>query len=249
MTGAQDYDGSLTGSMKMSEFRTIAPVAGFKIGERAVFGISLNYNYTNLDFSPGDSFDLHSLDAQIKYFWKSAEGDWWALGFATPGLGTDFEGISWDDFQVGALGLVGYRYSETFTIAAGAYAAYANEETVVLPALGFIWTPGDWVFQVTPPFLVVGYRVSDSFTVSMNLYPSGGSWDVDRSDGINTVELSGWQAALSLVWQVNRNLSVGLRGGVNIGGEFEFRDRNNRALVEENLDPAPFGAVNVRWQF
>ena len=34
-----------------------------------------------------------------------------------------------------------------------------------------------------------------------------------------------------------------------VGGELELRDASNRVLVNETLEAAPFGAVNVRWQF
>jgi hypothetical protein len=36
---------------------------------------------------------------------------------------------------------------------------------------------------------------------------------------------------------------------MNVGGELEVRDGNNNVVTNQTLEPAPFGAVNVRWQF
>jgi hypothetical protein len=40
-----------------------------------------------------------------------------------------------------------------------------------------------------------------------------------------------------------------MRAGMNVGGELELRDSSNRVLANETLKAAPFGAVNLRWQF
>ncbi|GAA5146033.1 hypothetical protein GCM10023213_38510 [Prosthecobacter algae] len=247
--GEQDFDGSLKGSLEMFEVRTIIPVWSTKVGEGGRLSTSLGYNLTQLNFDPGETMDLHTLEAQVGYFWNSPTSNWWGLGFVTPGLGTDFNGISLDDFQISALGLIGYEFTETFTIAGGVFASYANEDGTLLPALGFIWRPGDWIVQVTPPFMVLGYKVSEPLTLSLSLYPSGGSWDLDRNDGANTLDVSGWQGAASIIWKATDKLTVSLRGGINFGGEFEIRDEQERVRVDENLDPAPFGALNVRWAF
>ncbi|MEN3943112.1 DUF6268 family outer membrane beta-barrel protein [Prosthecobacter sp. SYSU 5D2] len=247
--GGQDFDGSIRGSLEVFELRTILPVWSTKVGEGGRIATSLGYNITQLNFDPGDRMDLHNLELQVSYFWNSPTSNWWGLGFVTPGLGTDFNGISFDDFQISALGLLGYKFTETFTIAGGVFASYANDDGTLLPALGFIWNPGNWTLQVTPPFMVLGYKISDPVTVSLSMYPSGGSWDVDRQDGINTVDLSGWQGAASIIWKATDKLSLSLRAGINFAGEFELRDTRERVLVDENLDPAPFGAFNIRWAF
>jgi len=247
--GDQDYDGSIQGSLGVFEVRTILPVWSTKIGEGGRLSTSLGYNITQLNFDPGATLDLHTLEAQIAYFWNSPTSDWWGLGFVTPGLGTDFNGISFDDFQISALGLIGYEFTKTFTIAGGVFASYANDDGTLLPALGFIWQPGDLTVQVTPPFIVVGYKVSDPVTVSLSLYPSGGSWDLEDQNGVNTIVLSGWHSAASVMWKANEKLTLSLRAGINFAGEFETRDGDERVLNDENLDPAPFGAFNIRWAF
>lgn len=247
--GGQSFDGRFTGTLEMSEIRTIIPVWKARVGEGGRFSTSLGYNLTQLNFDPGDRLDLHTIELQLGYFWNSPRSNWWGMGFVTPGLGTDFNGLSSDDFQISALGLLGYEFTPTFTIAAGAFGSYDHGDGRLLPALGFIWQPERWTFQATPPFLVIGYKISDPITVSLSAYPSGSSWDLDQNNGNNTLELSGWQSAATLIWKATKNLTVSVRGGVNFGGSFEIRDEQDRVLADENLDPAAFGALNVRWSF
>lgn len=246
IVGGQDFD---NGSLDVYELRTIVPLWKTRLGEGGRFSTALGYNLTGLNFDPGETYELHTLEVQLGYFWNSPSSNWWGLGFVTPGLGTDFNGISTDDFQISALGLLGYEFTKTFTVAGGVFGSYANEDGRLLPALGFIWQPGNWTLQATPPFIVLGYKISDPVTVALSLYPSGGSWDLDRNDGANTLVLSGWQSAASVIWKATEKLTLSLRAGINFGGEFEVRDSRERVRMDENLEPAPFGALNVRWEF
>ena len=238
------------GGLDFFEVRTVLPLFTKKLGDLRV-GVSAGYNLTELGFNGIAGLQnktLHSMEAQVGLFWRPEQSRWWGLGFVTPGLGTDFQSISWDAFEVSALGLLGYRFTDTFSFAGGLFTQYGAGEGMIVPALGFIWQPGPFTVQVTPPFVVLGWRATDRVTLSLSAYPSGGSWDVE-APSVNRVDLSGWQAAASLIYKVTERVSVSLRTGMNVGGELELRDASNRVLVNETLEAAPFGAVNVRWQF
>lgn len=248
--GRQDFDG-LAGGVEMFELRLIAPLAGWKLGDGRL-GISLGYNYTRLDFSGPLALgrqDLHNLEAQLAYFWSPPDSKWWGLGFITPGIATDFERVSSNAFQIAGLGLLGYKVSDSLSLAGGVFSSYAHEDGVVFPAVGFIWEPKPFIVQVTPPFLVFGWRATDKFTFSLSAYPSGGSWDVRDAGGVRTIDFSGWQGAASVIWRATDRVSVSVRGGVNFRGELELRDGSENVLLDRDLDPAPFGALNLRFQF
>lgn len=248
--GRQDFDG-LAGGVEMFELRLIAPLAGLKLGSGRL-GISLGYNYTRLDFTGPLTLgrqDLHNLEAQIAYFWSRPDSKWWGLGFITPGLATDFECVSSNSFQIAGLGLLGYKVSESLSLAGGVFSSYSHEDGVVLPAIGFIWEPKPFILQVTPPFLVFGWRATEKLTFSLSAYPSGGSWDIRDTGGVQTIDLSGWQGAASAIWRATDRFSVSVRGGVNFGGQLELRDGSQNVLLDRDLDPAPFGALNLRFQF
>ena len=238
------------GGLDFSEVRTILPVWTKKVGDLSI-GVSLSYNLSELDFNGFaglQSESLHTLEAQVGLFWRPEQSRWWGLGFITPGIGTDFQGLSWDDFEISGLGLLGYRFTDSFSLAGGLFAQYGAQEGTVMPALGFIWQPEPFIVQVTPPFVVLGWRATDRITLSLSAYPGGGSWDIEDPN-VDRVDLNGWQTAASVIYQVTDRCSISVRTGLNIGGELELRDDSNRVIANETLESAPFGAVNVRWQF
>lgn len=249
LIGTQDL-ANRPGGLDLAEVRTILPLWTTKINALRL-GASVSYNLSELDFNGFLGLQretLHALEAQISLFWRPEQSRWWGLGFVTPGVGTDFQGLSWDDFEVSGLGLLGYRCTDSFSLAGGLFAQYGAQDGMIVPAIGFIWKPDPFIVQVTPPFVVLGWRATDRVTLSLSAYPSGGSWDVeDRA--VNRIDLRGWQAAASVIYQATDRISVSLRAGMNVGGELELRDGKNRVLANETLESAPFGALNVRWQF
>jgi hypothetical protein len=238
------------GGIDFFELRTIVPAWTKKVGDLRI-GVSLGYNVSEMDFNGMAGLEnetLQTVEAQVGLFWRPEQSRWWGLGFLTPGLGTDFQGVSWDDFEISGLGLLGYRFTDAFTVAGGLFAQYGAQEGMIVPALGFIWKPDPFIVQVTPPFVVLGWRATERVTLSVSAYPSGGSWDIEDPN-VNRVDLSGWQAAGSVIYQATDRFSISLRAGMNLGAELELRDGANNTLRNETLDPAPFGAVNMRWQF
>jgi hypothetical protein len=238
------------GGIDFFELRTILPVWTKKVGDLRI-GASLGYNLSEFDFNGFaglGSETLNTLETQIGLFWRPEQSRWWGLGFLTPGLGTDFQGISWDDFEISSLGLLGYRLTDSFTLAGGMFAQYGADEGMIVPALGFIWKPDPFILQVTPPFIVLGWRATERVTLSLSAYPSGGSWDIEDPN-VNRVDLSGWQAAGALIYQATQRFSISVRAGMNLSAELELRDASNNTISNETLEPAPFGAVNFRFQF
>ena len=245
----QDFS-NRPGGLDFMEVRTIVPFWTKKVNALRM-SASLSYNLTELDFNGFlglQSETLHTLEAQLSLFWQPEQSRWWGLGFVTPGLGTDFQDVSWDDFEVSGLGLLGYRFTDSFSLAGGFFAQYGAQEGMIVPAIGFIWKPDPFIVQVTPPFAVIGWRATDRVTLSLSAYPSGGSWDLEDPN-VNRVELNGWQTAASVLYQVTDRFSISLRAGLNVGGVLELRDGSNDVLANETLESAPFGALNLRWQF
>jgi hypothetical protein len=152
------------GGLDFMEVRTILPLWTKKMNALRV-SASVSYNLSELDFNGFHGLQretLHTLEAQVSLFWRPEQSKWWGLGFFTPGLGTDFQGLSWDDFEVSGLGLLGYRFTDSFSLAGGFFAQYGAQEGMIVPALGFIWKPDPFIVQVTPPFVVLGWRATES---------------------------------------------------------------------------------------
>jgi hypothetical protein len=251
--GQLDYDGKGGGALDLFEVRAIAPVGKINLGNW-LLGATLNYSWTQADFGGlrglGNA-DLQSIEATIVAAYRRADSPWWLLGFVSPGVSTDFNDVSGDAFNASALGLLGYRWNSRLDLAVGVYANYALGEATVLGSIGFIWRPNDrWIVQATPPIVAIGYRPTSDWTFGAVAYPGGGSWEVgDRAENVRQVDLSLWRAALSVEKKFGPHWRVSARGGIAFGGELELRDSDARVLADRDLDPAPFGAVAVRWAF
>jgi hypothetical protein len=245
----QDFENQ-PGGLDFMELRTIAPLAAKKWGDFLIAG-SLGYTLTDVDFQGFGGLQdetLHTLEAQITVSWRPENTPWSALAFVTPGLGTDFRGISADDFEFSGLGLINYKVSDELSLAGGVFGRYAADDSMLVPALGFIWQREPFIVQLTPPFAVIGWQATERLTLSLSAYPSGGAWDLDDS-AVNRVNINGWQTAASVIYQLTDHLTLSLRGGFNIAGEVELLDADDRVIEDEDLETAPFGAVNLRYSF
>lgn len=238
------------GAVDFSEWRMIAPLGAVKRGD-FLWAASLGYNLTDVGFEDIMGMEdetLHTLELQITSLWRPQGSRWSTMAFVTPGVSTDFEGISTDDVEATGLGLINYRVNDELTLAGGVFGRYETDDSMLVPAFGFIWQREPFVVQMTPPFAVIGWRASEKLTLSLSAYPSGGSWDLD-GQAANRLNLSGWQTAATVMYRFTDHWALSLRAGMNVGGELELLDRDNRKLMREDLESAAFGAINVRYLF
>lgn len=244
--GVADFsDGS--GQVQTQDFRFSAPLWGTKINDIRL-GAGLNYRLTELEFSniPDlDRLSLHTVNFRMASFWAPENSKWWSLAFVSPGVRSDMESVSDRDFVLSALGLVGYRIRPNLVLAGGLYADFDSDATTIYPALGVVWHPGPYIVQLTPPFAVLGWKVTERYTFSLSAYPSGGSWESDRSD-YQRLELAGWQTAAMLSYKATDKFTISLRAGYTVGGSLELRDANDHHLVDKNLENSPFVALSLR---
>jgi len=251
--GQLDYDGREGGGVDLFEVRTIAPVGKVDLGNW-LLAATLNYSWTQADFGGLRGLgtaNLQTIEANIVLGYRRADSPWWLLGFISPGISTDFNNVGGDAFSASALGLLGYRWNSRLDLAVGVFADYSLNEVIVMGSLGVIWRPSDrWIVQATPPIVAIGFKPTSDWTISAVTYPGGGKWEVGgRAQDVRQVDLSLWRAALSVEKKFGRHWRVSVRGGVAFGGELEIRDSQARVLVDRDLEPAPFGAVAVRWAF
>lgn len=250
--GTLDYENG-NGGLKTFEVRAVAPLAKWNVGSW-ILGASLNYAWTHADFGSQFSLgtkELQTVKAQIFAAHQIAGSPWWALGFLSPGVATDFEEVGSGSFTATGLALLGYRWSPRLDVAGGVFASYGLNEATVIPAIGFIWRPNDqWIIQATPPIVAIGWRPRAEWTVGLVSYPGGGGWEVGgKSEPVRQVDLSLWRAALSVERKLGAHWRVSARAGVAFGGELELRDADERVLKTTDLDAAPFGALAVKWAF
>ncbi len=250
--GTLDYE-NRAGGLEALELRTLIPVAKWQTGS-LLLGASLRYSWRQADFGPEFGLgvkDLHSLEARLTVAWRPEESRWWALGFVTPGIGSDFEAVDSDALKIGGLALLGYRLAPGLDLAGGVVASYSLDDTQVFPALGVIWRPSaHWIFQMTPPIVVIGWQPNRDWTVALVGYPAGDGWEVaETASGVRQVDLSLFRAGLSVERRFGEHWRVSVRGGMAFGGELELRDADARVISSSDLEPAPFAAIALKWAF
>jgi hypothetical protein len=241
------------GGLEMSETRAVLPLGKWERGD-ILIGVGADYAWHRADFGGREGLgtkDLHSLEARLALSWQPKKSKWWALGFVSPGLATDFAAVDSDAFTISGLGLLGYHWSDRLDLAAGVFASYGLDETRVMGAVGFIWRPNDqWIVQATPPVVAIGWQPNRDWTLALVAYPGGGSWEVGASEEeVRQVELDLWRAAASVEKRIGDHWRVSVRGGVSFGGELELRGADSRNISSTDLEPAPFGAVALKWAF
>lgn len=247
-----DYDRGENG-LEMLEMRAVLPLGKWERGDLLI-GVGVDYGWHHVDFGGREGLgtkDLHAVKARLSLAWRPQESKWWALGFVAPGMASDFEAVNAEAFTISGLGLLGYRWSERLDLAAGVYASYGLDETTVMGAIGFIWRPNNqWIVQATPPVVAIGWQPNTDWTLALVAYPGGGSWEVAETEsGVRQVELDLWRVAASVEKRFGDHWRVSVRGGVSLGGELELRDTDGREISTTDLEPAPFGALAVKWAF
>jgi hypothetical protein len=249
----QDYENT-SGGLSLWTTKISAPVAKFGDTRGWLFGLGFTYEWTQADFQglgQLEQTDLHFLRTNLFFRYEEPDVRWWFLGFIAPGLASEGSDLGSDSFSGQALALLGYDWSPTLKFAVGVFARHGLDETLAVPALGLIWRPeGGFIAQLTPPIITLGYQPNEDWTFSFVGYLDGGEWTLsDNENDLRQIDLTQWRTALSVEKRFGPHWRLAVRGGLSYGGELELRDESERVLYAQDLDPAPFGAVTLRWVF
>jgi Domain of unknown function (DUF6268) len=253
---SMNFDGG-GGAIDFTDGRFLLPAWGKRLDSGTVYGVSVGYDWANFD--AGDwlglgKSTLQSLELQFTaaHFPKGDTG-WLGIALITPGLGSDFNQISADDFSLRGIAVVGYQFNPKVALALAGYANSSIGEVIAYPGIGLIWRPSDaWMFQLTPPIMGIGWSPNKAWMISLSAYPSGGQWDVDGegTDGrIEAISLSLFRAGLGIERRIGKHFRIVAQAGVNFGGDIEIRDQNQVVLAQRDLEPALFGLLGAAYAF
>lgn len=244
-----------TGSLDMFETRLRVPLFKKRLDSGWRYGASLIHEYTMADFNGVlglGRLDLQTLELQMSLSrFPRAESGWMGLLIASPGVATDFDGLSSDDFAFRVIAVGGYQFSRRLTLALAGYFSHSLDEQRVLPGVGIIWRPSNsWAVQLTPPIGAVVWRASESLAFNLTAFPSGGTWDVgEEQSAVSGVVISGYRVGLGAEYRLGSAWRLNVLAGMNVGGDIELRDSSNNVVREADLDAAAFGMVGVSCRF
>ncbi len=238
---------------------------GFPAGERLhlIFGLEYTGQFVDYDdFAavPGPAGliresdlpeELHALDFIAGLVW-SVSDDWRAIFQFRPGIHSDFEDVSSDDWVYAGMALAvrGFGDNPRNRVGVGAYLGDALGRIQALPLVRLYWYPSEkWFLEGTLPLeLDAGYRASKALSFGLEAALRGYQYrlteDAPWDDAV--LRYSEVRAGLFADYGFWKNLHVRLSGGAALAQTFELRDDDNdRKLADGDYENTGYLSVNL----
>ena len=193
--------------------------------------------------------DVHSLALKLGNEWRFAER-WIARFEVDPGLYSDFEDLSWDDFNAPFALRLTYSSTTNLTWVLGLGVDVRSDLPVVGgPGVRWRFSP-DWTLNLIMPRPRIEFAANDLVTVFAGGELKSGSWRLSEDFGarVNEAKLNSEivdyreiRVGAGLRWRMGRRWSATFDGGWVIDRRFTF-ERENLLL---NGDGAPYLQVGV----
>ena len=168
----------------------------------------------------------------------------------SPGLYTDFDGLSGRDFACPVGGVASYRFHPEFAGMAGLEVRPGFDRNV-MPLLAVAWNPSDYVrLYVGIPRTRLLFRYPDVFSFYLDAEWRSVTYDMTES-GDNEREaltVDDTRFGMGFVWQATDNLQLGLEGGVLRWRSLEF-ERGRRPDEEHEMDGSSYFRASVGMPF
>jgi hypothetical protein len=156
-----------------------------RINENLVVLTGLTAENTRLNLASGadrSNLTMTRLNLGVKY---THSEKWSGTYVLLPKLASDFEDVSGNDFQMGALALLGYQKSEMWNVKFGVYASSEFFGATITPLIGFWHRSKDKKFYLNATFPIradANYALTESFSVGADLLTSIKSYNLSEND-------------------------------------------------------------------
>ena len=231
-----------------------SPIYGRRLGRDWIFGARLRYRFSELDWTEQALFDndsLHRLDLSLTLVYKPENSPWSGFLSAGPGLSGDGSNVNGDDVLYVAIAGIGYKFSERFTLLAGAYFSQDFGEPLLIPAPGFMWQISKkWNVSLIPPRLRIAYAPSEDWRIVAEAFPNGGRWSVTTLEGEEAfLDRSGARAGLRIERRVVGNAWLQLSGGMVFARDLVLETDAGKVLFESDAEATPYLSAGFLWRF
>ncbi len=247
------------GGLESRWARLNAPLHKWDLPQGGLLAAGVTYSMQDLDWAAEaeepEAFDwsgsMHTAGLQLSYVRSPEKEGFMCIAQA----GLNMGGISGEfgshNVNFSLLGVAGYRFSEELVIGLAGYSRWEAGELTAYPGIGVIWRPHeDWLLWLSPPAPSITYRFAEGWRLGAAVWPSGGRWDLDQQEsGVAEVDYTTFRAGISLEHDLTKNLTIGLRGGLDLNEELVLRDAGGGALLEADLEDGWFLALGVSWGF
>jgi len=253
--------GEVSGSnLNNGEVSSIDSLVRYSYGHRfgRAFTLGLGFEWQRFSFGYEDSFGLLPNTLQSVSAIVSAEmffsKQWLAFAAIRPGIFSDWEDISTDDFSMSGLVVTAYRQSETLTWFGG-FTFDLHRDFPVIPVIGLRWKfAPDWQLELAAPRSSIRYEFMPGWEVFGVAGYKGDAYRLGKTFGSDSV----WPI-LNNAWLTYREVRTG--AGVKYswndtvefrveGGAVVWRQFNYDSIgVDLTADPAPFVSAGLNIRF
>jgi hypothetical protein len=172
-----------------------------------------------------------------------------AMALLGPSFASDSGKISSDSFSLMGMATLGKEVSPNFSWNVGVVGT-TRGDMKVFPMLGLRWGfAPDWELKLGFPNTGVSYRLSEALSLNAGARFHGGTYYISKSPaaglGRTYLEYQEMRFGVSAEYQIRKNLSVVLDGGVITDRTFDYYDRN----IKLDGKSAGYGSFSLKFQF
>lgn len=246
-----DHDGSLS----VTEFDLMSVLSRPVTVAGDIMLLPLvQYGWTGLDFdgvdaaAPVGDEDLHSISLHLAAVKLNQGSPWFYGGWARAELASDFQHINGDDLTFDIAGGVGYRFSDSFTLAAGSAVLNINGDTWVCPGINFDWVVNDTIrVGLYGPVSLVSYSPGENWNFSLRGMPGGGVWNITDDNGDSkSIDLSSYQVGAFANRRLTGKLWLNAGVGMTVFNNIEYSDPDgDDKVLDEDMESGIFGQIGL----
>lgn len=249
-----DFD-DINGNLTITEFdfisilsRPITVAGDLMLIPLVQYGLtSLDFDGTNPAFPIGDE-DLHSASLHLAAVKLNQGSPWFYGGWTRAELASDFQHINTDDLTFDIAVGVGYRYSGSFTVAAGGAVLNLNGDAWFCPGFNFDWVVNEQLrIGLYGPMPLVSYSPSEDWNFSLRGLPGGGVWNITDDNGDSkSIDLTSYQVGAFVGRRLTGKLWLNAGAGITVFNGIEYSDQNgDNQTADEDMESGFFGQIGL----
>ncbi len=218
----------------------VLPIYMRKPGWEASVGFGFRWN--GLDFSDTDveDMDLYTVTLPLDVVHTVERWTLWAE--LSPGLHSDFEHLTGDDYRTAGMGLAMYAIRTNVQVGLGlAYDSYFGEDNFY-PLGGVDWRPKDDLrLNLVFPRPRITWAPVHGVLVFADTQPAGDVWNVRDADsgGEYDLKIEGLRSAVGVEYLVAPHTWLQVAAGAAYDRHYEVR-RNGNKVVDSDADDTWF---------
>ncbi len=244
-----DEEGANNFDFSVNEVKLNGTLAAFDAGAgKFIMAGEFRHTQYQYDSAQIDDKSLYELSMPLTYITGSST--WQHIVNITPGINSDFEELSGDDFKISAFYQARYNSSKTLTWVMGLGVGQQFGETQAYPMAGAIYQPNaQWHFNlVFPQGLAANYSASEKSQWYLSVSPEGRTWNVENENESNDVDvvMKEIRMVFGTVYGFDNGLALRAEIGGVTGRNLDFT-LDNGDEVDLDIKDASFVGLSLEY--